>query len=85
VKATENGPLLVGFAFRCGLHQVNRFYSDRDIDNDTNPGQGNELGMQPPKRPRPNRRNYPNNQHALARKLLPIDPSAGDKSQRRQD
>jgi THO complex subunit 2 len=60
-------------------------HSDRDLDNEVNPGPGNDLGTQPPKKPRTNRRGYSSNQHAIARKFLPIDPSAGDKSQRRPD
>jgi len=40
-----------------------------------------EQTSQPPKRPRINRNRYPSGQpHALAKKLLPIDPQAGDKS-----
>jgi THO complex subunit 2 len=40
-----------------------------------------EQASQPPKRPRINRNRYPSSQsHALAKKLLPIDPQAGDKS-----
>jgi hypothetical protein len=40
-----------------------------------------EQTSQPPKRPRINRNRYPSSQsHALAKKLLPIDPQAGDKS-----
>lgn len=60
---------------------------DRDKDIDATLGPGSEPPMQPPKRPRIIRNRYPsaqNNTHAIARKLLPIDPSAGDKS-RRQD
>lgn len=64
--------------------------SDRDQDmNEPPPGPGSELS-QVPKRPRINRNRYnantnAPNQHALARKLLPIDPTAGDKSRGRKD
>lgn len=60
---------------------------DRDKDIDVALGPGSEPAMQPPKRPRLIRNRYPSSQtnaHAIARKLLPIDPSASDKN-RRQD
>lgn len=64
---------------------------DRDVDmSDGGAGLNGDPSAQPPKRPRtaPVRRNF-NNQgtgpHAIARKLLPIDPSAGDKNQRRSE
>lgn len=64
--------------------------TDRDVDmNDSGPGLGGDSSSQPPKRPRTAaaRRNFNNqgNGHAIARKLLPIDPSAGDKNPRRTD
>jgi len=58
-----------------------------DRDNDPTPG-ASESTSQAPKRPRltGGTRGRPlANTHAIAKKLLPIDPSAGDKSQRRQD
>jgi len=59
---------------------------DREKDsNEIPPGPDNDQAMQAPKRPRINRNRYNSNSHAIARKLLPIDPLAGDKSQRRQD
>jgi THO complex subunit 2 len=47
---------------------------------------GNEQGV-PPKRPKVGRSRYSSSQnpHAIARKLLPIDPSAADKSRGRKD
>ncbi|KAF9468910.1 transcription factor/nuclear export subunit protein 2-domain-containing protein [Collybia nuda] len=69
-----------------------RTASDRDKDvNDIPLGtSGSAEPMQPPKRPRINRHRYSlttpsQNQHALAKKLLPIDPLAGDKTRGRKD
>lgn len=58
---------------------------DKDSSLDIPLGQGGEQSMQPPKRPRINRNRYPtsqNTQHAIARKLLPID---NEKSRARKD
>lgn len=58
---------------------------DRDKETLDNAPMG-EAG-QPIKRPKHGRNRYPSGQntHALARKLLPIDPSAADKSRGRKD
>ncbi|PFH52601.1 hypothetical protein AMATHDRAFT_74079 [Amanita thiersii Skay4041] len=64
-----------------------RTMSDRDKEvSDT--VAGSDQSMQPPKRPRmvrSNRHTSGQNMHGIARKLLPIDPSAGDKSRGRKD
>ncbi|KAL0949134.1 hypothetical protein HGRIS_009218 [Hohenbuehelia grisea] len=54
-------------------------------EKDVNDGSSSLGGdVQPPKRPRINRHRYSSAQpHALAKKLLPIDPSAGDKRGRK--
>lgn len=48
---------------------------------------GQDVTLQPPKRPRINRTRYVSGgSHAIAKKLLPIDPQAGDKNRSsRQD
>ncbi|KAM6495643.1 Transcription factor/nuclear export subunit protein 2 domain containing protein [Amanita muscaria] len=64
-----------------------RSTSDRDKESDI-ALTGNEQAMQPPKRPKlggRSRYSSSHNPHALARKLLPIDPSAADKSRGRKD
>ncbi|EGO01596.1 hypothetical protein SERLA73DRAFT_49063 [Serpula lacrymans var. lacrymans S7.3] len=60
-----------------------RTLSDRDKDVGEATSGAADLTTQPPKRPRINRNRYtshPSNTSALARKLLPIDPHAGDKT-----
>ncbi|KAF8639741.1 hypothetical protein AX17_001003 [Amanita inopinata Kibby_2008] len=63
-----------------------RTVSDRDKEAVDVTAVGGEQPMQPPKRPRVRAR-YASSQnaHALARKLLPIDPAAADKSRGRKD
>ncbi|KAI0047273.1 hypothetical protein FA95DRAFT_1664524 [Auriscalpium vulgare] len=50
-----------------------------DVAGDATVAAGSDL-TQPPKRPRINRTRYQTPSHALARKLLPIDPQAGEKT-----
>ena len=64
-------------------------YLERDKGVDTGPG-SQDSGAGPQKRSRPNNNNgnsgrarHQPGQHALARKLLPIDHSGNDKSQRK--
>jgi len=60
-----------------------RTVSDREKDaNDSTSGPGAEQTAQPPKRPRINRNRYPSHpsSYAIAKKLLPTDPQAGDKT-----
>ncbi|KAG6833844.1 hypothetical protein H0H87_011778 [Tephrocybe sp. NHM501043] len=68
-------------------HGIDPTLSDRDKDiNEPAPSPTGEL-MQVPKRPRINRTRYAaGSAPGLAKKLgLPVDPSAGDKTQRRRD
>ncbi|THH13890.1 hypothetical protein EW146_g6381 [Bondarzewia mesenterica] len=62
-----------------------RTVSDREKDagGDAALGAGPDTVLQPPKRPRINRSRYASGSsrdHALAKRLLPIDPQAGDKT-----
>jgi THO complex subunit 2 len=61
-----------------------RTVSDREKEaSDSASGLGAEQTTQPPKRPRINRNRYPSshgNSYAIAKKLLPTDPQAGDKT-----
>jgi len=57
-----------------------RTVSDREKEaSDSASGPSTEQTAQPPKRPRINRNRYPSNNYAIAKKLLPTDPQAGDK------
>jgi hypothetical protein len=86
----ESGQCQVSVLFHHSYSRSRLSSSDRDKDvNDIPLGAPGSSGpMQPPKRPRINRHRYtapPGEQHALAKKLLPIDPSAGDKTRGRKD
>jgi THO complex subunit 2 len=54
---------------------------DREKDaSDSASGPGAEQTAQPPKRPRINRNRYQSSSYAIAKKLLPTDSQAGDKT-----
>lgn len=56
------------------------FRLDRDKDvGEVSSILGGDLSSQPPKRPRINRNRY-HAPHGVAKRTLPIDPQAGDKS-----
>lgn len=82
----ESGPWPVRVSITCLRHCLTVCQErDKDSSLDIPLGQGGEQSMQPPKRPRINRNRYPtsqNTQHAIARKLLPID---NEKSRARKD
>lgn len=87
----ESGPYQVCMPSIIFTYHPCLFSTDRDKDmNDIPLGiSGSGEPMQPPKRPKINRDRYRSttsqNQHALAKKLLPIDPLAGDKTRGRKD
>ena len=66
------------------LNHSSLLMKDRDKDiGEATISTGGELSLQPPKRPRINRNRYnphPLQTHGLAKRTLPIDPQAGDKS-----
>lgn len=54
---------------------------DREKDaSESASGPGAEQTAQPPKRPRINRNRYQSSSYAIAKKLLPTDSQAGDKT-----
>lgn len=69
--------------------EIRNTFLEREPDpSDTVAGPSHDYGMLPPKRPRTgtgsgNRNRYQGHNHGLAKKTLPIDPTAHDRNQRR--